>query len=895
MSPRLRLLAWVLVLGLAPAGARAGEKVETPATLRVAYAARLAEVAAAAKEARLGPAAARLFEDAMALDPENAAARAALGWTRDARGWKAPDPRLLASASWPDDGEADLGRLAKRETAARDEHVRACVEAATAARARKEAPGVVEALLWLAIAADPAAAAPRQALAHGHGLAGWRAPAHAFVDDPAAVAREAAAAPEGERAAGSLLAAVPPAPVAGWPTPVPTGRAPLGGDAAFSLTDAAAPAEIARVLARARAWLRGVLGDAAGTADPLPPVAFLHVGTRDLANALLDAEPTVPADARAGAKLAPAWPLGTAGYVLVVGASPARAAEAALAILCARAVAARARTQTEVLWIAEGLADAFATRLFGASHGRAALAHGFAGDAGPVRRDDEAVPAFVRRLVATGVDPELVAVAAKGRALAPRDVAVAGAFLRMLGRRDPEALRRFLAAALRAKGNGPSRLASGVAAAELPGVSDVATCEEALRRYVLDVLPAAPASAEPAGPAWRTTKLERARTLPAVASGFAPLARPVPGSLWFAGRPYACEVVEDGQAVKLAALVLGQPPRVVRAPGVVAYTVPLEYGGGFHELRVDLGRDGPTWTVRAADAFAGSVDGHALTFLDLDLDGRYGGFERDGVVEGRGELARPLTRTLVLGAKAYELRRVGPDGREVAWRARPLAAKGAELDAFLAWNSWRTGAGLPALDVGPEAQARARLAAERIGALVGEARGAALAEAPFAVEAATARIGLDRLAASLAGRTALLDPEARSAGIAAVGDVVAVAVDDPEAPTDAAPFVGPAVFPPAGAEGLPRAGLVAREGLPISLHFPPGRDVDALGVEIALSGPGGNRVEGIVVPAGPARPPGVAAFVPKAPLAASTAYQVTASWGEGAHRVTRTSSFTTAR
>jgi hypothetical protein len=173
--------------------------------------------------------------------------------------------------------------------------------------------------------------------------------------------------------------------------------------------------------------------------------------------------------------------------------------------------------------------------------------------------------------------------------------------------------------------------------------------------------------------AWKVTK-RSACPRPRATALFARRTHGVAGSLWLAGRPYRCRPVSDGQAVEVEALAAGAPPRVVRAPGVVPFSIPREGGGGFVEVRVELLRDGPSWTASAADGWGGTVDGHALVFADLDLDGRYGGFLRDGVATDAA-FTFPLRRELVLDRKVLELRRVGPDGRAVAWRARPLAAR----------------------------------------------------------------------------------------------------------------------------------------------------------------------------------------------------------------------------
>ncbi len=125
------------------------------------------------------------------------------------------------------------------------------------------------------------------------------------------------------------------------------------------------------------------------------------------------------------------------------------------------------------------------------------------------------------------------------------------------------------------------------------------TLDEAWRRFVADAAPRPSRDAAGRG-AWKVTKLQRVPA-PTGDALFARRAQGVAGSLWLAGRPYRCRPVADGQAVEIEALAAGAPPRVVRAPGVVPFSIPREGGGGFVEVRVELLRDGPSWTASAAD------------------------------------------------------------------------------------------------------------------------------------------------------------------------------------------------------------------------------------------------------------------------------------------------------
>ncbi len=179
------------------------------------------------------------------------------------------------------------------------------------------------------------------------------------------------------------------------------------------------------------------------------------------------------------------------------------------------------------------------------------------------------------------------------------------------------------------------------------------------------------------------------------------------------GYPYECKVIDGGKSVRLYPLNRRAGPRIVSEAGSYAYVIPEEYGKGFVNVYVHLQPAGNAeWTVRTDEPRAGSVEGAAVVFLDVDLDGRASGFGRDGYVVGGGPYVLPLRREVVLGSKVVEIRRIGPDGTAVAFRSRPLAAKGADLEGCLRLNAWRTASGVPALAWDADASVGALLHAE---------------------------------------------------------------------------------------------------------------------------------------------------------------------------------------
>ncbi len=913
------VLAVALLLG-APAGKARAAEADPLSTLAKAHARRLATFGAWCKESRQGALALRAYETAYAFDPENEEAKEALGWTKAGNEWKPPDPRVAPGEGWPDDGEAKVDEAAKRETTLRSDHVKGLLAAADAAKVRKAPPEDVARLLWAVLAADPGNTVARRLLGHGERAAGgYVAPEDVPLLDRLAKQAEGRAA--FAKAKVDLKASSPPAPLDGWPQGVSPGVEGPGGDAAFSLTDPSWTAPLAKCLWLGRAQLALLLGlDAEAASKAILRLAVLHVGGRALAEALIDAAPGLSDPQRALAKRQLGAPLSGGKFLLVAVSPLPTLLDSAITLQVNRTLSGESAEGRG--WLSFALAQVATRRLLGTSLGYASARQRFAGDLGPVRAPDEPLDAFVRRVVTTCAAPPISEMTTRASgALPPREVALLGSFLEWLYLSDPAKAAVFVASYRRAVDvEGPKRMADALAAAGLP---PLASLDEAWRRYVIDTYPVSPSpvARDAAGGAWTTTKLDAVKALPAAESLFAPLSKPVSGALWYCGRPWTCEAVEGGSAVRLYPLGSGKPSRVVREPGTYPFNIFPEYGGRSLEVHVALAREASGWTVRSADAFSGAVDGVPLTFLDVDVDARFGSFDADGYVVGASPFVLPLRREIVVGSKAIEIRRVGPNGSEVAWRARPLAAKGRDLEALLRLNSWRTAAGVPALDGDPDASVGALLHAEYLArAFPGDipdaeaARedadkpGATGAGSQWAAEgivfrASSPAFAVDRCLASLRAREVLLDPDARRLASAYAGGIAAFSLVGPEPGSPASRFRGPVAFPAPNAKEIPlRAGSdavslvgVPEAGFPLTLQFRRGEDLSSLAVEATLSGASGAPVE--LVKPDPVRAraaaPGCAVFVPKAPLAARTTFRATASFTRGGKKETLAWTFTT--
>lgn len=809
-GPGLAVVA-VAGLGVLLGGVRAGRAADGDALAdaRRAHAAVLSALARTAREAKAGRLALRLYEDAHALDPAQDDARLALGWRKDGAAWRVPDGTVVPGEGWADDADAEAARLEKKAADARTAHRRDLVAAAAAARQRR-AFAEADRLGWAAVALDPDDPEPRRLLGHREVAGRLVAPEHAALAGGLAAARAAWRA-QARAAAGDLepAAAPPPAPtVAGWPSPVGPGRR-VGAVSAFTLGGATGADGVAARAAEAAALVAWAYGRAPAARGP----AFLLVPSRDLADALLAADPAVDRASLPTARRWPVWPLGRTGYDLVVAPDVGEALGATVDAAAAREALVGGADRAGQRWVGFA-AGFFATNaVLGAPRGLGATRLAAAGDLGPTIRDDETGLGYVRRLVALGADRPLEALAALDpRELRPADVAVAGALLDVLFLLDPARGRAFLGKVLA----GADRAAAVAEGARAAGYPSVAALEDAFRRFVADLYPRPPRGAE--GGAWKVSRLGKVPP-PATDAVFGRKARAVAGSLWLAGRPYRCRPVEDGQAVELEPLRVGDPPRVVRKPGPVPFRVAREAGGGDVEVGVRLEREGAGWTAGAADAVAGVVDGRTLVFEDLDVDGRWGGFHRDGVVVDPG-FTLPLEPTLVLDRKVVELRRVGPDGREVAWRTRPLAAAGEVLDALLRWNGWRRSCGLPGLDV--DADAAAAAAADL-------KAGRPAADDDLGADAASVSAALEAWVLDPAARPRLLAPDATAVGFGVAGGrVVARLVRDPRRPAPGLPLG----FPGPGAAGVPPR-------CPASVWLPAAADVDGTAVEaVVVGGPG---------------------------------------------------------
>ncbi len=873
-SPHAPLLLRWLVLPLLLLGGTLGgrparaEPTDALIGLRKSHAKRLGKLADAAKDAHLAAVALRLFQQANGLDPELAEARLALGWTRDGSDWKAPDPRIVAGAGWADDGEQSLARFERQEAAARLEHGKDLVEAALAAQVRKAPPAEVERLLWAAIAADPDDPAPRQVLGHKQDGGRFVAPEHA------ALLTAMRAKAWRERAAQWPSIAITEGKAEGALVPgfVPTVRVTAGPvpDVAVGTGDAGTVRAAARGLAAARTLLDELLG---APAEARSALTFAVVGTRAAFESLLAAG-GLNAEARASAQGWASWPLSSgATYALLAGRPSEAAVEAAGATAEADANG-RGGGGGRARWLTQGLACFVSEHATGRAAGYAAYLKATAGDAGPLRRPGESVAAFARRMVAWEQDPSLREISAdEGHVLHPRDVAKVGSILEWLALLGADRFKGFVLGVLSTPGSAGARLEAATKAA---GFDDPAAFEASWRRFVLDLVEAAADPASERKEAWKITKLDRAKKLPAAEALHGDPVHEVTGSLWLGGRPYPCEVVEGGAAVKLYPLTQRAAYRFLREPGVAPFTIPAEYGGGFTEIRVELLREGKGWTVKAADAWQGSVDGHVLTFFDVDLDGRFGGFDRDGVLVGDGLVMQPLRRELVIGAKVYEIRRVAPDGQAIAWRSRPLGpAKGPELEAFLRWNEWRVAGGAPALlwDATLAASEQRRLAAE-----------------PPSTAPAPAGGPVGAVEAWMRGPSAaaLLDPDVRAGGVVRAGAALVPAFAPADGAAPSAFVRGPFVAPGPDLEGV-APGAEGAAGPPIVLRWPDGTDVPGLAPEVTLSTASGTAV-GL---GAPAIAGATATCLPAAPLQPKLAYRVVARFGPSDGRTTRTWTFTT--
>lgn len=862
------LLLPVLLLGAGLGGRSAcAEPPDALVSLKKAHAKRLSKLAEAAKDAHLAAVALRLFQQANGLDPELAEPRLALGWTRAGSDWKEPDPRVVAGTGWADDGEANLARFEKQEAAARLEHGKDLVDAAMAARARMAPPAEVDRLLWAAIAADPDDPGPRKALGHRQDGERYVAPEHRLL---LAAMREKAWC---ERAATWASIPVAEGKIDGALVPgyVPTVRLVAGPapDVAVGLGDAGTVRAAAQGMAAARALLDELLG---APEDARVSLTMAVVGTRGAFDALLAAG-GVEKDARALAKGWAAWPLASrTTYALLAGRPSDAAVEAAGAMAEADA-SARGGGGGSARWLTQGVACFVSEHATGRPAGYVARMTATAGDTGPLRRAGESVGAFARRMVAWEQDPSLRDIAADAHALHPRDVAKVGSILAWLALLGPGRFQGFVKGVIGTPGTGAARLEAATKAA---GFQDVGAFEAAWRRYALDLGPMPTEPGADRKEPWKVTKLERAKKAPVAGSLHGDPVHEVTGSLWLGGRPYPCEVVEGGAAVRLYPLTQRAGDRFQREPGVAPFTIPAEYGGGWTSVRVELEKGGSAWTVRNADAWQGSVDGHLLTFFDVDLDGRFGGFDRDGVLVGDGAVMQPLRRDLVIGGKAYELRRVAPDGQAVAWRGRPLGpAKGPELEAFLRWNEWRVASGVPALlwDAALATSEQARLAAEPPSA----------APAPPGGPVGAVEAWMRGTSAA-----ALLDPDLRAGAVVRTGATLAPALAPPDAATPSGFARGPLVAPGPGLDGVAPGGA-GETGPALLLRWPEGTDLAGLALEVTLA-----TASGTVVGLGaPAVAGSTATLLPAAPLQPKLAYRVVARFGPAPARLTRTWTFTT--
>ncbi len=877
----LLLSTWV------PSITQASDAGPSVDSMRRTYADKLAALGEEARAAHLGALALRYFDDANAMAPDQPLARAAFGWTKDGSGWKAP-VNVIPGDGWADDGEPELARLEKKELQLRADFVKQLVSAASAAKSKKRPAEDVEELLWAAIAADPADPAPRHALGHHEVDGRFVAPEHEALlvaglgptPGDEAIARTPIETTEVASRVASL---------AGWPDPVPAGsKSPTSGQV-HSLSNHATAREGAECLERGRLWLTGVLG---GDGRLGSAYGFVHVGSLALARTLVTADP----DAKAVVPylgFRPILVLGKTGLVLAVGESALALDDALVSARVEGDFVARSAERSGTKWLAECVGVCASTRLFGTTVGYAASTQVFASVFGPIRRRGEPLLAFVRRLVAAGADPGLEQIAEpRDRPLYPREQLVGAMVVDWLLRRDPTSGAAFLSGYLAAQGTSAERLA---AASKAAGFASTRVLDDGFRRFVADVYPVASAGTASKAP-WKVAPLGPMKTVGIVTSLFMPQEHRVSGQLWLGGRPYRCEAPSSDGPVRFEPYRRTEPPRSTDKDGVFPFSIGREYGGGSLDVRVELRREGAIWLARRAEAYEGNVDGHPVRVFDLDVDGRFGGFGRDGIAFDRADRPIPLGREMALGEKVYEIRRVGPDGREIAWRARPSEAKGPYLEAWSVLNSVRVESGLPALAFDAESAMGAAVHATYLSSNFGASFtpsqasredstkkdatviGARIAAHCLAADEPSALAAVRRWLASPREAAILLDPNVRRGALASSNGVVVFAMRD--APADeSSEFRGPLVYPTADVPGDPGpcgTDLVRLDrtfsgfGCPVLVRVEPGRvRLASLRLELEGAEVPTVRFDGTVVGM-----PGLVALVPKQPLKPASKYRI---------------------
>jgi hypothetical protein len=887
MRLRIALVLLPLVLGLATPtwAATPGSRLVIE---RAAQADRLAKLGAEAIAAHLGTTARRLYEEALALAPDHAGARLALGWTQDGDTWIPPDD-AVPPPGWADDGETNLGKFAKREAEVRLEYVKALVAAASVAK--PATPEVADELLWAAIAADPTDPAPRRALGHAEVEGRYVAPEHAAILaaglGPTQADRTAANEPTDAHPIHSKVDRL-----LGRTQPIPEGFRSRSAGQVHSLSPGVDAAEGARLLERARIWLDATFGNAP-RGDPYTIVVVLGTG---VARHLLTANELDGKVDQLGVRSA--IPMGKLPLLLVSGESETALFDALVATRVESDVAAR-DVKRGARWLGRAVGVVASLRLLGATTGFAASAGRPAGSKGPTRRPEEPLLAFARRLAATASDTPLPTIASDDDRLAPPcDLLVTALVLDFLLRRDPASGRQFVTTYLFTSGTPEVRLETAATAA---GFASLDALSRAWRRFACDVYPAEVARG-PSGAAWKIAPLAPPKTRSTAASLYAPLRRRVTDQVTLGGRSFLLADADYGKGVRAQGYRATDPLRVVTKASTLPFPMEREYGGGRVDAKLELAPGGPAWTYRRAESFAGLLDGVPVEVLDLDVDGRFGGFERDGLVLDKGRFALPLPRQLALGARVVEIRRVGPDGKEIAWRVFPSDAKGPDLEAWLALNSLRAACGVPPLvfDAGLAAgcAAHASYVATNLGLEAGPddvlredaskpdatREGAGVAARCLAADEATPSAAVARWLASPRPLAALLDPTARRGALGAAKGVV-VFTSVARSDLDAEPFRGPLVYPFDGAPAFAGAAgqdLVRSEnrltaaGRPILVWMAPGRG-EVKDVEVVPADGSGSRLELLRWDGLAWGRPGLVAFAPSAPLARDVAYRLRAT------------------
>jgi len=110
----------------------------------------------------------------------------------------------------------------------------------------------------------------------------------------------------------------------------------------------------------------------------------------------------------------------------------------------------------------------------------------------------------------------------------------------------------------------------------------------------------------------------------------------------------------------------GRPDQTCKGIRDTARLKGKDADGNSFTYSIRLAHSGSDWMYASGGVMKGKVDGHNVTLIDANCNGRWNDLSVDCYVDGRGDAATPISEALSLGGKLYTLE-LDQNGQAATW------------------------------------------------------------------------------------------------------------------------------------------------------------------------------------------------------------------------------------